>query len=476
MDRANVLVVDDNRDLAENIAEILATLGARVVLASSAEEALARAGEGPLDLALVDVRLPDLDGNELLARLRALSPVTPVVLITGDATIESAVSAVRHGAFSYLLKPFAPQDLLETAQRALDQVAIYRERERLRGELERSERRHRLVVEAVPAFVLALDPQGRIALWNRRLEEATGRSREEMVGRPGAALIGAGGVRPLPPNPQAEAGEERLVRWERAEVDVAEQGGRWTYAVGSDVTTEQEMLRRTLRAERLAAVGTMAAGLAHEVRNPLNSASLQLTLLKRRLGKEDVAPASLLPIADLVQQEIERLDRLVRDFLAFAQPRPLALQATALEALCRGVLALLEPEAEAARVRFATELAPELPTLPVDPERLKQVLLNLVRNAIEAMSDGGTLTMRTRAAGEHVELEVEDTGPGFGEETPVFDAFFTTKPQGTGLGLAIVHRIVSDHGGTLRVRSRPGSTCFTVSLPVERPTGHDGRG
>lgn len=113
------------------------------------------------------------------------------------------------------------------------------------------------------------------------------------------------------------------------------------------------------------------------------------------------------------------------------------------------------------------EIAPGLPPVDVDPERLRQVLQNLVRNALEAMPDGGRLTVRARlAAGGQVELDVADTGAGFGDETPVFDAFFTTKPKGTGLGLSIVHRIVTDHGGTVRVRSRPGETCFTVSLPV----------
>ena len=238
------------------------------------------------------------------------------------------------------------------------------------------------------------------------------------------------------------------------------------YAVGVDVTDEQEILRRLLRSERLAAVGTMAAGLAHEVRNPLNSASLQLTLLERRLARGEGA-AEVLPIAGIIKSEIDRLDRLVRDFLAFSQPRPLDAKAVDVATLLSGISTLIAPVAEAGKVTLTTDVAPSLPPIAGDVERLRQVLLNLTRNAIEAMQgSAGTLTLRARADADAIELDVEDGGPGFAEDLPVFDAFFTTKEQGTGLGLSLVHRIIADHGGTIRVQSRPGRTCFTLRLPA----------
>jgi signal transduction histidine kinase len=220
-----------------------------------------------------------------------------------------------------------------------------------------------------------------------------------------------------------------------------------------------------MRADRLAAMGTLAAGLAHEVRNPLNAALLQLALLRRRLERPDCQPATLVPVADLVEQELQRLGRLVDDFIAFAQPRPLALRPTDLGSLCRTIATLLAPDAARAGVQLHLDLAPVAP-LPADPDRLQHVLLNLARNSLEAMPEGGALHLRVRPGQRSVDIEVCDTGPGFPENTPVFDAFFTTKAQGTGLGLSIVHRIVTDHGGSVRVRSRPGDTCFTVSLPV----------
>jgi len=459
-----VLIVDDDEALAENVAEIVATLDVETKIARDRKSALAMARAHDFDVALIDVRLPDGDGMSLLEPLRAISPFTQLVMVTGNATIEGAMAAVRGDAFAYVLKPVSPPDLLDTVRRALDQAALYRESERLRGELERSEGRHRELVELMPAFVLALDAHGAISTWNRQLEQVTGFSRAEMLGRPGADLVGSDEqARDLP----LKTGEPRKVRWSRAEV-TGPDGAPTVYAVGIDVTNEEEMLRRVLRAERLAAVGTMAAGLAHEVRNPLNSAALQLTVLERRLERGDGVDRTI-PIARIIKGEIDRLDRLVRDFLAFAKPNPLDPRPVDLPALVTAVRELIAPEAEAARVSVAVEAPAATRPALGDAERLRQVLLNLTRNAIEAMhAKGGHLVLRVRNTQPTVTVEVEDNGPGFSQDLPIFDAFFTTKDQGTGLGLALVHRIVTDHGGTIRVESRPGRTCFSVSLPVSR--------
>jgi signal transduction histidine kinase len=462
MEKPRVLVVDDDAALAENLAEIVGTLDVLVEVVATAGAAVGRVAAGPTDLALVDIRLPDGSGIDLIPKLRALEPMLEVVLITGDATVESAIAAVKGGAFSYVVKPFSAPDLLEVVKHALDQVALLRERERLRVDLERSEHRHRELVDAVPTFVAALDAAGRIRVWNQRLEQATGFTRTEMLGRPGHDLVRGEGVRSLP----LKSGGERLVRWELATVSRGDSDEHAVYAVGIDVTEEQEVLRRMLRAERLAAIGTLAAGLAHEVRNPLNSATLQLAVLRRRVERSDCSPEAVKPIVEVIEAEIKRLERLVSEFLAFVHPRPLDMKPTDVVDLCRGVLTFLRPEAETAKVDLRTHFAAVLPPLSVDPERLRQVLLNLVRNAIEAMPGGGILTVRTRAAPNHVEIDVEDTGFGFADETPIFDAFYTTKPSGTGLGLSIVHRIIADHGGTIRVQSRPGNTCFTLVLPA----------
>ena len=459
-----VLIVDDDELLGENVAEIIDSLGVETAVARDRKTALALAAARDFAVALIDVRLPDGDGLSLLEPLRVRSPFIQLVLVTGNATLEGAIAAVRGDAFAYVLKPVSPPDLLDTVRRALDQSALYHERERLRIDLEQSERRHRELVESMPALVLALDEHGRITIWNRLLETVTGFSRADMLGQDGRGLVGTD---PHPSNLPLRAGGARKVRWSHAEVS-GTNGVPLVYAVGIDVTEEQELLMRTLRAERLAAVGTLAAGLAHEVRNPLNSAALQLTVLERRLQRGETAETTI-PIARIIRDEIGRLERLVRDFLAFARPTPIQPRPVDLAALLHSIAELIGPEASAAGIAVELDLAADLPPAAGDPEPLRQVMLNLTRNAIEAMQGergAGKLVLRAQSRDQHLEVDVEDDGPGFAEGLPVFDAFFTTKDQGTGLGLSLVHRIISDHGGTIRVESRPGRTCFTFTLPL----------
>jgi signal transduction histidine kinase len=463
--RAYALVVDDSADLVDNVCEILSELDDQRLLcsrAASGREALAECRRlgSELDLALVDLKLPDIDGMSLLRELRASCPFAEVLIITGNVSVESAVAAVGHGAFAYVSKPFRGLDLAHTAGRALAKAELERERERLRRELQDSEQRHRDMVEKIPAFVLALDADGQIVAWNQKLEEVTGFARSERLGRPGRELVGSGGEREL----DLRGAGKRLVRWQ-----LSSSTGGVVYALGIDVTEEREMLRRTLRAERLAAVGTMAAGLAHEVRNPLNSSTLQLEVLRRRIERGQLEPGALLGVIDLVLDEIKRLARLVTSFLAFAQPRPLAPQPTDVNDLVQGVALQLSPEIEAHGCRLELELAAELPAVGLDAERFRQVLLNLTRNALEALAgkSAGRISLRTRRQGELVAIDVEDDGAGFPTDSPIFDAFFTTKESGTGLGLPLVHRIVDEHGGTVKAESKPGRTCFTVLLPSD---------
>jgi two-component system, NtrC family, sensor histidine kinase HydH len=230
---------------------------------------------------------------------------------------------------------------------------------------------------------------------------------------------------------------------------------------------KQELGRRAQTAEKLAAVGTMTAGLSHEIRNPLNAAGLQLSVLERRIEKlpAQARPALLEPLT-LVRDEIRRLDHMLEDFLQLARPRDLNAKPIDLPALVGKVLDLLEKDAERRGVELVRRLQP-VPQVAGDDGRLRQVVMNLALNALEA-SPKGKVTLETSTQNRNVLLTIDDTGPGVPAELKerIFEPFFTTKAQGSGLGLPIVHAIVSQHGGTLTVGDAPGGGArFVVSLP-----------
>ncbi|GEJ59160.1 sensor histidine kinase [Anaeromyxobacter diazotrophicus] len=363
-DRPRVLVVDDNATLVENLTEILEEAGYAVRGHGTCAEALHGAREQGFDVALVDLRLPDGDGTALAPQLKEVAPDGEVVLLTGFATLESAVAAVRAGACAYLVKPCATQELLVTVEQAMRQVRLH--------------------------------------------------------------------------------GEKR------------------------------ELSRRAQMAEKLAAVGTMTAGLSHEIRNPLNAAALQLTVLERRLQRLPAAtqPPLLEPL-QLVRDEIRRLDHILEDFLQFARPREFQPHPVEVATVLTKVLDLLEGEAERRHIALERDLQP-VPRVAGDEERLRQVVMNLALNALDAVGRGGTVRVSCQveepASGE-VAIYVDDSGPGIAPELRdrIFEPFFTTKAQGSGLGLSIVHAIVVQHGGSITIEDAPGGGArFALRLPAAR--------
>ena len=228
---------------------------------------------------------------------------------------------------------------------------------------------------------------------------------------------------------------------------------------------------RAIQADRLTAMQTMSAGLAHEVRNPLNAAKLQLELLERRLRRQ-LDDAKMIEPVGLARQEIQRLTELLNDFLSFARPPELRLTETDLVTLARHVIELEQPLAERGGTQLALDAQGSVPAT-VDAGKLHQVLQNLVRNALEA-SPGGRVTIEVARSGATVHLRVRDTGKGIPDEVKqrIYEPFFSTKETGTGMGMAIVHNFVTMHGGTIDITTAPTGTTVDVALltPVQGST------
>lgn len=511
---SRVLIVDDNADLATTLRDVLASASTDdpldVEIASTGKTALARAKEIGFDVALVDVKLPDASGVDLIRPLREASPNGEVVLITGFASMEAAIAALRAGAFAMILKSFRPDELVTTVRQAMTKARMQRERDDL-------ERRYRAVVDLTDVIVIALDAQDAVVLFNKKAGELAGVSPEAAVGRnfmrawipqddrgrlEEALALARKGKRAhsdVETAFVATGGDHtRRIRWHLGGTETAgakrrtsstgglggeapdhdnEEAGALVYGIGIDVTERRALEKRAADAEALSAMGTLALNLAHEIRNPLNAAKLQLHLLGKKIDKqvgEEEARAAMHRRVEIVGDEIARLNRLLTEFLELARPRGIAREPVHMGELVDSVLSLERESAEARGVRVVRDVAQGAVAIG-DAEKLRQVVLNLVVNALEAMKDGGVLTVRAAAAkegeGERIVVSVEDTGPGIPPEVraQVFDPFFTTKEAGTGLGLSIVRKIVDQHAGDVRLESEVGKgTTVRVWIPSGR--------
>lgn len=226
-----------------------------------------------------------------------------------------------------------------------------------------------------------------------------------------------------------------------------------------------------LRAQ-YAEISQLAGGLAHEIRNPLSTLSLNLDLLAEDYqDAETPRDRRVRQRVDRLKREVQRLYDVLENFLRFARVQELKLAPSDLNALVEELCDFYEPQASTQGIVVRTHFAHDLPRVPIDADLFKQAVLNLMLNAEHAMAEGGELIMTTRCEGQHVVLDVIDTGAGMSEEIlkKIFDPFYSTRPAGSGLGLPTTRKIVEAHGGTIEVQSVPGKgSRFSIRLPAPR--------
>jgi two-component system nitrogen regulation sensor histidine kinase GlnL len=371
-----------------------------------------------------------------------------------------------------------------------DEAAALRQRNaELTAALEELRASYEDLLSSLQDGVIILDPAGRIVSLNQAAEEMTGFSGSQVAGRP------IGEVFP-PPAPlaalvakTAEQGRSHadfdatLTRADGARLTVSAVASqvsnprgesRGSVLVLRDTSRVRELEEHLGRSERLAALGILAAGVAHEVRNPLVGVRGAAQLLER----EPSFPPALREFTGIIIREVDRLDRIVGDLLAFAGHRPLRIQSCNVHRVMEEALRLEGSGLHAGGVAVVRRYDPQLPAVAGDPERLLQVFLNLIKNGAEAMAGAaGELQIRTRyeraapQCGGRAAAVVEfvDRGPGIPAEiqAQLFNPFFTTKAGGTGLGLPISLRIVEEHGGALEVQTQMGQgSTFRVLLPI----------
>lgn len=335
------------------------------------------------------------------------------------------------------------------------------------------------LVENIPIGLIAINDQRKIASFNHVAEFTLGLSAEKLIGQDAVKVLP---VELLQQIDTLDAGSSLIEKeiecstqkGKRIPLEVGAQslrdadGNLFGYVLLFKDLSEIRALRREIaRNQRLASVGRLAAGVAHEIRNPLSSIKGLATYFKERYqDKLDDQQ-----IANIMIQEVDRLNRVVGQLLDFARPIKISKKPISMQALIEDSLKLVERQASEKNIKIETRFPAQMDPVSVDPDRLNQVLLNLYLNAIDSMEAGGRLAIiiPNSQPTHNTEIKIMDDGTGISQEdlTHIFDPYFTTKATGTGLGLAIVHNIVDAHGGKVTVESHPGrGTTFTISLPL----------
>ncbi|MBI4358571.1 MAG: PAS domain-containing protein [Candidatus Omnitrophica bacterium] len=237
--------------------------------------------------------------------------------------------------------------------------------------------------------------------------------------------------------------------------------------------TQSEMnMRERFKLENWETMLGLAAGIAHEIGNPLNSLTIHLKLLAKILQKLPAQERKNIHNSiKIMEDETARLDRIVRNFLGATRRKPVRFELTQLNDLLLKTISFLKPELKKAKIRVLEELDKHMPVFLLDPERIQQVFLNIIKNAIHAMPHGGTLKIQTEAGEKLCAIHFMDTGVGIASDkiSRIFDAYYTTKEEGSGLGLMIVYQIIREHGGRIEVSSKPkGGTTFSIILPIRK--------
>ena len=475
----NILVVDDDADTRANLRDILELDQHRVETAATAAEALRRDEWSHYSAIILDRKLPDGTAEDLLPRLRELAPQASVLIVTGYSDLEGAIAALRQGAADYILKPINPEALRASLLRIAD-------RRRLALEKQRSEDAFRTLLDAAPCMIGILRPDHTIAYLSRFGGEVTAYMLEEVVGRDYVALfvpdehrlaaaddlekVFAGlplrsGERPI----VCKDGSRRWMVW-NARLLSHYEGGPAVLAVGQDITASKLAQERTLQAERLAAIGQMVTGLAHESGNALARSQACLEMLA--LEVEDRPQA--LELVDRIQKAQNHLQHLYEEVRNYAAPLELEREPGGLDHVWRQAWANLSGLRQGRQVTLDEQQDGADLCCIMDSFQLEQVFRNIFENALAACRDPVEILVTSSATDleglSAMCVRVADNGPGISAEQQrrIFEPFYTTKTKGTGLGMAIAQRIIDAHGGRISASAAPRQGAeIVILLPRE---------
>lgn len=507
LNRSKILVVDDELGTRESL-RILLEGSYQVKTAQRGKEALElMVAEAP-DMVLLDIMMPEMGGIEVLRRIKEKSTEVPVAIVTAYASLENTQEALRLGAVDYLIKPFDRADVEKVVEKGLShrrkhlhtqQViedvqrqigTIEQEKETLQREVTLTREYLECLLESSPDAIASTDTQGRFAFCNRGVEALYGYRAEELIGTPLDRYY-AGGQEEARRIGGLLKKNSRLLGYEATVLHkkghpvpsllsvslIRDKEGKviGTLGILRDITEQKRLQEQIIQTEKLRALGEMAAGIAHDFNNLLTIILTRVQLLRLKMAPlESQAIGKDLQAIERAATDGAETVRRIRE-LTRVQAVERSLEPVDINSLIRDVVELTRPrwyyEAQSKGIHVDCHLnLEEVPLVTGNPAELREVLTNLVFNALEAMPHGGVLSLSTGPAGAPgwVEVRIQDSGVGIPPEVlrRIFDPFFSTKgPQNSGLGLSVSYGIIASYGGTIEVESQQeeGST-FTIRL------------
>ena len=504
-----ILIVDDELRMCASLEALLKSNEYEISTANCGRAALVLLNNLVFDLAILDVHLSDLTGHAILNHIRSHCPDTPVIVITGDADLDSALSALRSGAYDYLRKPFEFDELLKTVENALAQRALKREKETLDRELNLSEEKYRYLVQNSPDIIYTLDTDGNFTFLSSAVEHLLGFTPDDLIGKHYSTIVceedrkrANWHVNERRRKNRATSGLElrlkltgqALRHTRKADLltvelksmgiyDPSMPDGKdrhvGTHGVIRDISQRKRLQAQLQNAERMDSLGTLAGGIAHDFNNLLMGIQGRSSLMSMDLDESHPHVEHLSAIHEYIRSASE----LTNQLLGFARGGKYEVKPTDINEL------ILKTARMFGRTKKEVSIHTQFKNKPIvvesDQRQLEQVLINLYVNAWQAMPDGGELYLGTKIValdsdfcapyqlepGHYAHVSVTDTGIGMGRKTlrRIFDPFFTTKEKakGTGLGLASAYGIIKNHDGIITVYSEEGhGATFNIYLPM----------
>jgi PAS domain S-box-containing protein len=489
--KIRILVAEEDPGFLKMIEDSLKASGSlyHIEKVSSGEEGLKKLRKEKFDILLLDHSLSDGEGLSWLRRFNESGIGIPTIFVTATGDPRLAIEAMKEGVFDYINRsaecakafPFVVNRAIEGHGLMLEKVRLQKELIEMKNFLES-------IVEKAGDAISVVDLEGKILYWNEGAEKIYGYKKEEVWGKKLFQFL-------YPSDEKSRAGEEKLMeklmaRVKKGEVVPNVEVKRQTKdgkeiivsmtisplrdaegkVIGAsrfckDITNLKKAEERLVLAERLSSLGELTAGVAHELRNPLAGIKINTQILSR---KKDL-PEMEKKLLNGTQEGIEKIQKIVDDMLHFAKPKPSHFKEEEINEVVEKSMAILQTKLKKGNILSLFEARQMLPQVRIDIHQIQQVLINLMLNAIQAMENGGTLSIRTFLENEGgIGVEVRDTGVGISglHLKKIFDPFFTTKSEGTGLGLSISLKILENHGATIDVASEEGKgSTFTIHFP-----------